>query len=116
MIWTLRGSELLKLLAEDPAVRTRVFEDYENVEAIEAADILITYTCDVTPSLKAQEALRDWLAKGGRWYALHGTNSVLRLLGKRAVGRAALGTAAYGLARQPVSLAPADCALSGDRG
>jgi len=72
--------ELLKLLAEDPAVRTRVLEDYENTEALAAADILITYTCDVTPSLKAQEVLRDWLAKGGRWYALHGTNSVLRLL------------------------------------
>lgn len=72
--------ELLKLLAEDPAVRTRVFEDHENVAAIESADILITYTCDVTPSLKAQEALRAWLTKGGRWYALHGTNSVLRLL------------------------------------
>lgn len=72
--------ELLKLLAEDPAVRTRVFEDYENAAAIASADILITYTCDVTPSLKAQEVLRDWLAEGGRWYALHGTNSVLRLL------------------------------------
>jgi uncharacterized protein len=72
--------ELLKLLAKDPAVRTRVFEDYENIAAIAAADIIITYTCDVTPSLKAQETLRDWLAKGGRWYALHGTNSVLRLL------------------------------------
>jgi len=72
--------ELLKLLAEDPAVRTRVFEDYENVAAIAAADILVTYTCDVTPSLAAQEVLRDWLMAGGRWYALHGTNSVLRLL------------------------------------
>lgn len=72
--------ELLKLLAEDPAVRTRVFENYENTAAIAAADILITYTCDVTPSLAAQETLRDWLARGGRWYALHGTNSVLRLL------------------------------------
>ena len=72
--------QLLTLLAEDERVRTRVFENYENVEAIAAADILITYTCDVTPSLKAQEALRDWLASGGRWYALHGTNSVLRLL------------------------------------
>lgn len=72
--------EILKLLAEDPAIRTRVFEDYENIEAIRAADILITYTCDVTPSLKAQEALRDWLQAGGRWYALHGTNSVLRFL------------------------------------
>jgi hypothetical protein len=72
--------ELLKLLAEDPRVRTRVFEDYENIAAIEQADMIITYTCDVTPSLKAQEALRSWLTKGGRWYALHGTNSVLRLL------------------------------------
>jgi type 1 glutamine amidotransferase len=72
--------ELLKLLGETPAIRTRVFEDYEAIAAIEAADILITYTCDVTPSLAAQEALRAWLAAGGRWYALHGTNSVLRLL------------------------------------
>jgi hypothetical protein len=72
--------ELLKLLAEDERVRTRVFENYETIEAIEAADIVITYTCDVTPSLKAQEALRKWLNAGGRWYALHGTNSLLRLL------------------------------------
>ncbi len=72
--------ELLKLLAEDERVRTRVFEDYENLDAIATADMIVTYTCDVTPSLAAQEVLRDWLAKGGRWYALHGTNSVLRLL------------------------------------
>lgn len=72
--------ELLKLLAEDQRVRCRVFEDYENLEAIAAADMIVTYTCDVTPSLKAQEALRAWLTAGGRWYALHGTNSVLRLL------------------------------------
>ena len=72
--------ELLKLLAEDERVRTRVFEDYENIAAIRDCDILVTYTCDVTPSLAAQEVLRDWLASGGRWYALHGTNSILRLL------------------------------------
>jgi hypothetical protein len=28
--------ELLKLLAEDPRVRTRVFENYDNIDAIEA--------------------------------------------------------------------------------
>lgn len=72
--------ELLKLLAGDPRVRVRVFEDYDNVAALAAADMLITYTCDVIPSLKAQEVLRDWLRAGGRWYALHGTNSALRLL------------------------------------
>ncbi|MDT0576001.1 ThuA domain-containing protein [Croceicoccus sp. F390] len=72
--------ELLKLLAEDPRVRTRVFEDYEQHDALRAADIIITYTCDVVPSLAAQEVLKEWLHKGGRWYALHGTNSILRLM------------------------------------
>jgi hypothetical protein len=73
--------ELLKLLAEDQRVRVRVFEDYENVAAIRACDFLVTYTCDVVPSLTAQEALKGWLDGGGRWYALHGTSSILRLLG-----------------------------------
>ncbi len=72
--------ELLKLLAGDERVRVRVFEDYENLAAIEAADMLVSYTCDVTPSLPAQETLHRWVENGGRWYALHGTNSILRLL------------------------------------
>lgn len=72
--------ELLKLLAEDQRVRVRVFEDYENLEAISACDMLVTYTCDVVPSLAAQEALKAWLERGGRWYALHGTSSILRFL------------------------------------
>lgn len=72
--------ELLKLLAEDDRVRVRVFEDYSNLAAIQAADFLVSYTCDVTPSLVEQEALRKYLEQGGRWYALHGTNSILRFL------------------------------------
>lgn len=72
--------ELLKLLAEDDRVRVRVFEDYSNVDAISAAHFLISYTCDVVPSMIEQEALRNFLAAGGRWYALHGTNSILRFL------------------------------------
>jgi uncharacterized protein len=72
--------ELLKLLAEDDRVRVRVFEDYSNLDAIRNANFLITYTCDVTPSLEQQEALRTWVEGGGRWYALHGTSSILRFL------------------------------------
>jgi len=72
--------ELLKLLARDERVRVRVFEDYTNLQALAEADFLVTYTCDVTPPLEAQEALRKWLERGGRWYALHGTNSILRFL------------------------------------
>ncbi len=72
--------ELLKLLASDDRVRVRVFEDYSNLDAIRAADFLVTYTCDVIPRLDEQEALRAWLENGGKWYALHGTNSILRFL------------------------------------
>lgn len=72
--------ELLKLLAEDECVRVRVFEDYSNLEAIRNARFLVTYTCDVVPSLEQQEALRAWVEGGGRWYALHGTSSILRFL------------------------------------
>src|SRR5437899_2693698 len=73
-------TELLKLLGEDERVRVRVFEDYSNLDAIAAAQFLVTYTCDVTPRLDEQEALRRFVARGGRWYALHGTNSILRFL------------------------------------
>lgn len=72
--------ELLKLLAEDERVRVRVFEDYQNLAAIAAARFLVTYTCDVMPSLDEQEALRAFVEGGGRWLALHGTNSILRFL------------------------------------
>src|SRR3990167_11432602 len=72
--------ELLKLLGENQRIRVRVFEDYRDLEAISAADFLLTYTCEVIPSLEQQIALRQWLEQGGRWYALHGTNSILRFL------------------------------------
>lgn len=72
--------ELLKLLAEDTCVRVRVFEDYSRLDAILAADMLVTYTCDVTPTLTEQEALRGYVERGGRWFALHGTSSILRFL------------------------------------
>jgi len=72
--------ELLKLLAEDERVRVRVFEDYANANAISSAHFLISYTCDVIPGLEEQEQLRSFVERGGRWFALHGTNSILRFL------------------------------------
>ena len=73
-------SELLKHLGVFEHIRTRVFEDYENVEAIKSAQLLISYTCDVLPSESTQLFLQDWLEQGGRWLALHGTNSILELM------------------------------------
>jgi hypothetical protein len=72
--------ELLKLLGEHEHIRVRVAEDYRDSGAIAAADFLVTYTCDVIPKPTELAALRDFLSAGGRWLALHGTNSVLRFL------------------------------------
>jgi hypothetical protein len=69
--------ELLKLLGERPEIRTRVAEDYANPAALREADLLVTYTCDVRASEAEQRALADFVAAGGRWLALHGTNSVM---------------------------------------
>ncbi|MFJ9903480.1 ThuA domain-containing protein [Streptomyces sp. NPDC101152] len=68
---------LLGLLADRPRVRTRVYEDYDCLPALEAADVLVTYTCDVRPDAEQQKALTRFVERGGRWLALHGTNAVI---------------------------------------
>ena len=60
----------------------RVQPDYEDTSSLEPgavypAEILVTYTCDVRPSEPAQRAIRDWVERGGRMVALHGTSSAL---------------------------------------
>ena len=70
--------ELLKLLAEHDNIRATVATDYADTARLAACDFLLTYTCDVMPTPIETEALRAFLDRGGRWLALHGTNSVLR--------------------------------------
>ncbi len=69
--------ELLKLLAEDDDIRTGVAESFADTEAIAKSDLLVTYTCDLRPTEAEEAALRDFVASGGRWIALHGTNAIL---------------------------------------
>lgn len=69
--------ELLKLLAEHPEVRTTVATDYADLDRLGVCKLLITYTCDVLPSEAEVRAIKAWLEGGGRWLALHGTNSIL---------------------------------------
>jgi hypothetical protein len=72
--------QLLGLLGEHDRIRTRMAEDYRDVAAITAADFLITYTVDIVPDEATSGQLRDYVASGKRWLALHGTNSILRYL------------------------------------
>jgi type 1 glutamine amidotransferase len=69
--------ELLKLLAEHPNLRVTVASDYADIARIEACAFLVTYTCDLVPNEAEVAAISAWLAGGGRWLALHGTNSIL---------------------------------------
>ncbi len=69
--------ELLKLLGENPEIKTRVAENYADSTAIAKSDFLVSYTCDVRPDLEQQQALARYVSEGGRWLALHGTNAVL---------------------------------------
>ena len=69
--------EPLKLLAEHEDVWVRVAESYMDIDAIKASRLLITYTCDLCPSVAEQEGLAEFLEGGGRWFALHGTNGLL---------------------------------------
>lgn len=72
--------ELLKLLAEHPNVRTKVATDYHDLEAIDASDFLISYTCNLVPTEDEQIALREYVTSGKRWIGLHGTNSILEFV------------------------------------
>lgn len=72
--------ELLKLLAEQPRIKVQVGADYSDIDAICEADFIVTYTCDVMPTPEQTERLCQRVRNGGRWFALHGTNSILRFL------------------------------------
>jgi type 1 glutamine amidotransferase len=72
--------EILKLLAEQPRIKVQVGADYSDIDTICGSDFLITYTCDVIPSAAETDRLREYVQGGKKWFALHGTNSILRFL------------------------------------
>ena len=76
--------ELLKLLAENDNIHTRVAENFSDIEAIQASTLLITYTCDLRPTEAEQEGLAEFLNGGGRWFALHATNALIEFVDGKA--------------------------------
>jgi type 1 glutamine amidotransferase len=67
---------LLEVLYAAGNVRTDVWNNYDNGAAIEAGDLLVSYTSQVPVSEENCGALRRFLERGGRWFALHASNSV----------------------------------------
>jgi len=78
--------EMLKLFAEDDRLRVRVADSYHDVDAILASDYLVTYTCDLPPTKDEQVALKEYIASGKRWFALHGTNAIFDFANPNGVG------------------------------
>ena len=72
--------EILKLLAEHPQIRTTVACDYSNIDRLNDCQFLVTYCCDLMPTETEMKAIKAWLKGGGKWLALHGTNSILRFV------------------------------------
>jgi type 1 glutamine amidotransferase len=58
-------------------IRTDAWNNYDAGEAIEAGDILVSYTSQVPVADGDCAALRQFLERGGRWFAIHASNSVL---------------------------------------
>ena len=52
--------EMLKLFAEHPHLRVRVAENFSDIDAIKASDMLVTYTCLLytSPSPRDQRGSR----------------------------------------------------------
>ena len=69
--------ELLGELPSSTTAPVRVFADYSALDALDDAEVLVSYTCDVRPSPQEQDALAGFVNRGGRWLALHGTSSAI---------------------------------------
>ncbi len=57
-------------------IRADCAQGYDDVEALQASDFLVSYTSQVPVTDEGCAGLRDFLEAGGRWFALHASNSV----------------------------------------
>ena len=106
-------ARLLGLLVEHDVTRTSVVSDYADLAVLERpGSVLVTWTCDVRPSAEQSQALADFVARGGRWLALHGSNSAIdvvedegrrRYATPRALGAAAEVLGSQFLAHPPIA-------------
>src|SRR5712691_12685509 len=68
--------KLLDALYPAGGIRTDVSSNYDDAAAIEAGDLLVSYTSQVPVADAQCAALRRHLEAGGRWFAIHASNSV----------------------------------------
>jgi type 1 glutamine amidotransferase len=69
---------ILDHLAQGGAVRAQCTDQLEARHLAGDVSFVISYTCNTVPDLATQEALADFVSGGGRWFALHATNAIVR--------------------------------------
>ena len=71
-------ARLLDPLVGHDVVRATVTDDYGDLSVLDRPNsVLVTWTCDVRPSAEAAEQLASYVRGGGRWLALHASNSAI---------------------------------------
>ncbi len=71
--------QLLSHLSRYEHIRVDLRHDYADIAALDRCDALITYTSALLPDADQTRALTRWVEQGGRWFALHGTNSAIAI-------------------------------------
>jgi uncharacterized protein len=67
---------LAQALYDAGEIRTDAWNNYDASTAIEGGDLLVSYTSQVPVSHAACQSIRRFLERGGRWFAIHASNSV----------------------------------------
>lgn len=70
--------ELLKALHADDRAWVTVGDDFSDVDKIAEADAMVVYTCNISPSDIQMDALEAFVGRGGRLFAMHASNALIR--------------------------------------
>jgi uncharacterized protein len=66
---------LLELVAEVEHAQPTISSDFGDIESwLPTTQLLLTYTSGPFPAPAQAKAIDEWLERGGRWFALHGTS------------------------------------------
>ncbi len=70
--------QLLQALHRDERIWVTIGDDFSDIDTIAAADALVVYTCNVSPADAQLDALDAMVERGGRIFAMHATNALIR--------------------------------------
>ena len=70
--------ELLKALHGNDRAWVTIGDDFSDLDKIAQADAMVVYTCNVSPSDEQLDALEAFVERGGRLFAMHASNALIR--------------------------------------